>query len=471
LRRSIAAILIAALAIRIAVALAMPNELWPDEIFQSLEQAHRVVFGHGVIPWEFRDATRSWLLPGVLAGVMAGAATLGLSYLTACAAVLSAISLAPVWSAFRSAATARGAVVAAGTVALWYELVYFAPKALAEVVAGNVLAAGVALAGVREPRARESVATAALLALAMMLRIQLAPAACMCLTVALWRARVRWQPVVAAAAVVLAVGLLDAVTWSYPFQSFVENVRANVLRSASYGTAPWYAYVAAYAHLWGPAGLVVVGLAAAGARRAPLAGVAVLVIIATHIAIPHKEYRFLYPALVLVLVLAGVGLADLVDRVRDARHANLAAAGALAFVLALSLSLANRFDDPLADFGLGPKGHPISLWTSHRGLLAATRAVGEDPDVCGVALAGLHWSQTGGYTYLHRDVPLLDAMDPARLPPLAPFANALIARSDLPPQIGPYVRTQCWPLACVYRRAGGCAPLTAAAEAARAGRD
>src|SRR5262249_19001948 len=42
----------------------------PDEVFQTLEQAHRLVFGTGLVPWEFIYGTRSWVLPGALAGLM-----------------------------------------------------------------------------------------------------------------------------------------------------------------------------------------------------------------------------------------------------------------------------------------------------------------------------------------------------------------------------------------------------------------
>ena len=31
----------------------------PDELIQYLEQAHRIVFGYGVVPWEFRDRRRA----------------------------------------------------------------------------------------------------------------------------------------------------------------------------------------------------------------------------------------------------------------------------------------------------------------------------------------------------------------------------------------------------------------------------
>ncbi len=44
-----------------------PGIHYPDEVMQSLEQAHRLVFGSGLVPWEFRDGARSWLLPGMLA--------------------------------------------------------------------------------------------------------------------------------------------------------------------------------------------------------------------------------------------------------------------------------------------------------------------------------------------------------------------------------------------------------------------
>src|SRR5580698_1144542 len=51
----------------------------PDEIFQSLEQGHRWIFGFGVRPWEFRAGARSWLLPGTLGMAMKVASALGVT--------------------------------------------------------------------------------------------------------------------------------------------------------------------------------------------------------------------------------------------------------------------------------------------------------------------------------------------------------------------------------------------------------
>ena len=52
-------VLTCALAVRMFFASAYPTLLWSDEIFQTLEQAHRLVFGYGIVPWEFRAGARS----------------------------------------------------------------------------------------------------------------------------------------------------------------------------------------------------------------------------------------------------------------------------------------------------------------------------------------------------------------------------------------------------------------------------
>jgi hypothetical protein len=485
---ALASILAIALAVRVLVAWAMPSQCWPDEVFQSLEQAHRVVFGRGVIPWEFIEGTRSWVFPGVLAGIMKVASLFSSSpqaYLLACATVLSVISLAAVWAGFRWAEQLfglRGAIITAGTCALWYELVYFAPKAMSEVVAGSLLAAGVLFANraAREaaPGRRDVLAGALLLALCTMLRIQLAPAAGICFLYMLRRApwRLRGEALAVAIGVALIFGAVDAFTWGYPFASYVGNIRANLIegRSRDFGVAPWYAYFQCYALLWGPAGIAILALAALGARRAPLAGVAAILVLLAHLPIAHKEYRFLFPALVLVIMLAGMGLAEIVEYVarrRDARTANLAAAGALVIALATSLTRANHYMDPgdVFQLGAGAVGHPVELWTERSGYLLADRWISEQHDVCGVALVALHWSQTGGYTYLHQDVPLLEVLSSRRLEQITPYVNVLLARPDMAPQMGPFSRLVCWNTACVYRRSGSCAPIDAIAAPSLAG--
>ena len=66
----LAAILLLALVVRLTVAWTQVYVVYLDETFQYFEQAHRLAFGSGIVPWEFIDGARSWLLPGLIAGIM-----------------------------------------------------------------------------------------------------------------------------------------------------------------------------------------------------------------------------------------------------------------------------------------------------------------------------------------------------------------------------------------------------------------
>src|SRR5262249_26116631 len=125
--------------------------------------------------------------------------------------------------------------------------------------------------------------------LAMALRIQLFPAvavACVyfCRSAfysfrSAWRTRI--PAVMGGILVPVAVfGAVDAITWSYPFQSFIRYFWVNAIegRSELYGTEPWYWYLLVLlAHL-GP----VLFLAVMGVRRSPF-----LAWIAIAILVPH----------------------------------------------------------------------------------------------------------------------------------------------------------------------------------------
>lgn len=60
---ALALLALIAFTLRLAPVLAFPSIDYPDEIFQTIEQAHQLVFGYGVVPWEFEYGSRSWMLP------------------------------------------------------------------------------------------------------------------------------------------------------------------------------------------------------------------------------------------------------------------------------------------------------------------------------------------------------------------------------------------------------------------------
>src|ERR1051325_7480541 len=59
-----------AAAARLVPTVFVPSVNWGDVIFQTIEPAHRLVHGYGLVAWEFQLGMRSWLLPGVIAGLM-----------------------------------------------------------------------------------------------------------------------------------------------------------------------------------------------------------------------------------------------------------------------------------------------------------------------------------------------------------------------------------------------------------------
>jgi len=59
--------LAAGAALRLWLAFSDDGVHWPDEIYQTLEPAHRAAFGYGLLAWEFLEGARSWALPGLIA--------------------------------------------------------------------------------------------------------------------------------------------------------------------------------------------------------------------------------------------------------------------------------------------------------------------------------------------------------------------------------------------------------------------
>src|SRR5262249_15181191 len=116
---------------------------WPDEIFQSLEPAHRLVFGYGIVAWEVQLGARGWAFPGLIACLLKLATLVGLpeprGSLSLVKLAFSAISLLTGLATFRLArahgASTLAAACAAGLFLLAAPTIYFAPRALSETAA------------------------------------------------------------------------------------------------------------------------------------------------------------------------------------------------------------------------------------------------------------------------------------------------------------------------------------------------
>ena len=452
------------------------NYLWPDEVYQSLEQAHRVIFGYGIVPWEYRDAVRSWVFPGALAGLMAIGAPLGRGgYLFVPRLALSLLSVTPVAITYLWTRRSTGrvaAVVAALCVWVWFELVYFAPKALGEVVSTHVLVVGLYLLLETQPDAskRRTYFAGALLCMAALLRLQLIPgivAAYATQIVMGWKSpklhlsRAR-SLLFGAAPVLVLFGVVDVITWRYPFRSIWKYFAVNIIsgKAAKYGILPFDAFWEYFANVWSMALVPLVLLIVRGSRhRLPLS-LAALAIFLTHSIVAHKEYRFDYPVVVILIMLAAIGVANVISSANLARfHTRVQKSLPWVAFLAwasVSLGLALRFDMALIQvpMELNHSGRP---WSVRKGALAGMREIGRDPETCGVGMIYVGWGYVGGYSFLHRKVPMFEIRHRGELAKMSHLVNALIVRGRVR-DFSPYRLVRCWEEYCIYRRPGGCQP-------------
>ena len=419
-------VLALAFVVRAAVALTGDFVLHPDEIMQYLEPAHRLAFGNGVVYWEYFYGARSWLVPGLVAGVLKLFDAVGLGeprwYVDGVKLVFCALSLAIPAGMYGfarrhfSEAAARVALLAG---ALWYELVGFAHKPLTEFVATAPLMGLLVLCARPAVDRPWVVCRAALFAvLAVAIRLQYAPVALVLLGIVFLRTRLKLLLTMAALAAFCAVGMFDALTWDGGlFHSYLTNLRFNlILGEMRTAESPWYQF------LWWLtlSGGGLSALCLAGSLRFPrryglLLALIALVLLA-HSLQAHKEYRFVFAVIPLWLLLGAdlvVRGAGWVARRLPARLALARGTSTLAAALFATVSLAGVLN------GLPFQERVYQAWSRETGItgflrnqdpiFAVYRYLAGAPEVGAVWQVDRPYFSLPGYYYLHRAIPFYDA--------------------------------------------------------------
>jgi GPI mannosyltransferase 3 len=453
-RLVLGAALLAGGVLRARLALTDAGIYWPDEIYQSLEPAHRLVWGRGLVAWEFSKGARPWVLPGAVAGLFALLRALGVSspavYVPAVKLVFAGVGVATAWAVARLARALGAAPLPAATAgALWAlaaPAIYFAPRGLAEPLSAFPVTLGLAWAWPADATQRQRLWGAALLGLAVLLRLQDA-LVCGGLLVALLLRGARREAAEAAGVFALAaaaLGLLDWATWGHPFNSALVNLRFNLAEGGGnqWGTADALYYGRVLWRAMPEVTLVLLAGAALAARRVPGMLALVFFFLAVHALVPHKELRFVLPVLPVWAALAGVGL-DVATRWVAARRAALAPWVVAPALLAASLSALRlprlTFGDLGAYEALKPGASAFDDFGDVNRLLTQAGAF---PDLCGLKVEAAHLAWTGGYTYFHKDARLYSHLGPPRS--AAKYNYVLTARWAVPPEAvrawsGPFV--------------------------------
>ncbi len=453
---------------RFLAAILAPGIHHPDEIFQSLEQAHRVVFGYGFVPWEFEHGIRSWLLPGAIAAMMRVGLLFGDgpgAYLPAVQAVLSALGAGAATCIFLWARQRFGLLPALlGSVFPVFapELLYFSPRALTEVVAGHLLVIGLylVLPDDRAATGRWIAVAGFLLGLCVAIRIQLAPAVLVVGLYAIWRWPLRRTLALVAGGVAAALlsGVIDWWTWGTPFLPVWQNLRYNIGHgvAAHFGIGPWYQYPGLLVFVFGSVLALIVPLAVIGARAMPLLVLLIVVTFGAHQVIGHKEVRFLYPVMLLFEALAALGLAATVAWLR-ARLPRLEMPwqpgriwllrGVIAGCLALFVT------SRIVTFIIVP--NQGFAWLKEREIIQSALHVSRLSGVCGIGSYGVDWIATAGYVHMHQPVPFHATTSLEGYREALPAFNTIFYRKDQAEVLGLSGGT-CFGERCIVQRPGGC---------------
>jgi phosphatidylinositol glycan class B len=366
-----------------------------DEYWQSLEVAHRMVFGYGYLTWEWERGLRGYAHPAMFAALYKLAATLGvdttpvlvwsprvLQALVAAAADVHTHRLALRWfgddldvarwalfcslacwfnffCAVRTFSNCTEAALTTAALSYWP----WRRRRPAPPTKHTSACASASASSASASSASASSATSSPFVAATpegehrVLALVLAAAACVIRpTAALY-----WLPLaltecvrapassggwfrfaIGEAAPVGAVALAAAAcvdrlfygAWTLVPWNFV---RFNLLErgSAAYGAHPWHWYLTqgapVVATVFLP--LAVLGCVRAGVREPAVVGVWTIL---GHSLVAHKEFRFLMPALPSALTAAGAGLARLRGDAREKRRARRFGAGTVASALALA---------------------------------------------------------------------------------------------------------------------------------------
>jgi hypothetical protein len=432
-----------------------PSLVYPDEIFQSTEQAHRLVYGTGLVPWEFVYGARSWFLPGIIAGFMEFARIFGdgpAYYLPIIGVAFATLGASSALCAFLWGHRFHGlwGGLLAGTLAsMWIDLAYFGPRALSEVAAAHVLVIGLYLmAPGYQVSARQRLMIAGfLLGLAAMLWIQLAPAVVL---IALWPAG-EWRRNLTPLALgglsaFLLFGLLDWATWSYPWESLYRNLALDPFHGVEgvSGAEPWYFYFVLLIAYWSlPFAVMIAVLAYLGAlseRRIALAGLLLLLVF----SLPgEKEYRFVYPSILLLVISAGIGAGYLLERFSGNTKPYLLALPMLVAIVLIPVVLLRS-------------SNYRELFTRDDAVIDASIEVSKLNNVCGIELSGIPWFWSGGYTLMHQKAPIYWFDRGNDFAAHQDAFNTVIALGDVP---APFEKKTCFGAVCLAQRPGNCTPV------------
>lgn len=446
------ALIVLGFCLRITFVLFSNHIYHPDEIYQSLEPSLRLIKGYGYIPWDIAHGLRSsWIvgftaIPLFLLSLFPSVSPSLVIMATKIWLVIFSLALIPAgyYLMFHLTRNHRLSLLAAFCLAIWYEIVYFAARAFTEVIAVDLLS--LSLITWYGPK-RHTGLTAFLVLLGALVRIQYFVAIIPILW-AMLRVSKKIPVLVGSLTALVLFGLCDYLTQGVFLGSLFNNVRLSYISGISvvFGTKPVSFYL--WSILGCSAGLSL--LAIMQIRHKKFLGLSAvwIILLCLHFSIPHKEYRFLFLTIPIMILLSSSWLF-----IRWSKHVSLI------YLLFVTFSILG-FTQKLP-FQVLAYPQPLFLRDPYLDLLSI---LSQNHSVCGIFHDSRSWVYTGGYYLLGRNIPQYDRQYPAE-----PDAyNLFISQANIaPPEFTLKAKTNSYqvligdrlttiPPYSIYERPGNC---------------
>lgn len=400
-RRLFFCILLPAAIVRTIAAVYSSGYMHPDEPYQSLEQAHRIVYGYGIIPWEFVFGARFWFFPALYVPLIWLLGHTGLGDPLHAVIVVrffnALCSLLLIYSAYRAGEELKDrqtGLIAAILCAFWYLCVYYSVRTLSDTFVMNIILFPFLLIGGKGKRGRQGrFLGGLLLGVAFLIRFPVA-IFFLPLSAHLFMERDSRGFLAMAGGFSLCLfiqGMLDYLLWGSSLHSLTAYYafHSTGLPAALWGSEPWYFYLAWLWNEFYPLSPLVALLFLYGLHELPLIGGSAVLFIGFLSALLHKEVRFPAPAIPLIFLSIAGGLTALSARIGPLRLRRAFIIGSVSAVIVLSCARSVRFS-----------------WRQNSEYASALAYLSGRSDVRAVTVLGAYWWEIGGYFYLHHDVPL-----------------------------------------------------------------
>ena len=423
--------------VRIYAAHTSIAQIYPDEIFQTIEPAHKLVFGRGLTYWEFKYGARSWFFPGILAGAYKILDLIGVRDplsinigIKIFLSIFSSLAVSVVYLLFRKHGIAKKeAFLFTLPLAASYLASYISVRTLTESASLPFMVFAVYFASnyIENERIRDLVFAFAAAGIAFMIRFQTA-AFSFGIAVALFlTAKKRFQSSLIFGFGFLGMaalqGLLDIFTWGSFFKSFITYFDYNVLRGVAnkHGISPWYYYLSDIAKTFHPVTWISAVLMMINGivsfkknRQIFLFFFPFLLFFIVHSAIGHKEPRFVFVCFFVILALSAEFFADLVRKYgKNRKNAALFLAICLLFSLdAFTHIKYARLWNHSATSVDNFYGDDRGVEKLFGGVLETEAELGRIADLKRAYLFGIPQIWTGGYAYFHKNAPISFVSNP-----------------------------------------------------------